>query len=957
MSVTPTYFAHCFMAPVNEYDPFAWNDTGRAFASDQAITEYESELFGPLDADLASVRLDNPYASSRNPGKDLHLPDLDSFHFALPEDADSSEDSNSCLGLETKKPASEEHDVWKIAIPLGPSQNDIQFYSWENFGNLRHAARRPAHISEAGPAIFDASLVQESSTKEKSGGSLRSSALLRSLYHLGLGRASVLFVFDEATGAFDSSSQHVRASGCTTMLSQSFVASFAGSGSLSRKLKKLTSRVIASDPAKPEKIALAHAIQAILLVIEDYLGTAVANVRSLLQLQKMFVQPKLLLELLWHMVEIGEETQSSEALLSRIYEELERLLERSSWLGGCAFEILCLVCRPWLDAVEQWTGLNKNLPATSSESRNVPGFVSNSHSWSTSVHENARVDYRFDQATKPVFIAPEDVKTMFDTGIAFRILQDRQPTHPLCAGHNRLSPPYRLELTSDLEHVQRIVNLASDYEAELKAAIRDFDSQGRLRPASRSTGPDSAQDPSSMWENADGQKQWLDNTLPIIDQLPSSPSLWYSSRLQESIWHGLNAAARHTENLGIATKTSPPVFIPSLSLNPFLNAQARLVHASTLRLLFHSSQLRYHISTLRAYHLLGHGSFLFALTNALFSPDLASAERRQGAPRIGQKMGLQLGHRAMWPPAGSELRLALMGILSESHFSLIANGKSRSRFHQAQERELPGGLSFAIRQLSEAEIEQCIQPDSLHALDFLRLQYTAPPPLDTIITSVSLQRYDVIFRFLLRIVRVQWFLHHQYHPSTSGAGSYARNNHGRPYEQLALRFRFEAHHFVSTMAFYVFNVGVAAPWRRFDAYILALEERFGREDYLDREKSTGASVSAVREMHEMMLDIIMTRLYLQEKQSRVMLALEEVFGDILEFVSLQRNKDQDLMHRRTSEVYIRFRTNVQTFIELSKQRAEKEKDGMARGGASETLVAGIYPLFELDWAAKRRTYQ
>ena len=102
----------------------------------------------------------------------------------------------------------------------------------------------------------------------------------------------------------------------------------------------------------------------------------------------------------------------------------------------------------------------------------------------------------------------------------------------------------------------------------------------------------------------------------------------------------------------------------------------------------------------------------------------------------GEVMGLRLGttHEERWPPASSELQLTLMGILNETYGKAQASQDSR----RANEQALPGALSFAIRQLPEAEIDQVLDPNSLYALDFLRLRYTIGAPLDAIMTGDAL---------------------------------------------------------------------------------------------------------------------------------------------------------------------------------------------------------------------------
>ena len=110
---------------------------------------------------------------------------------------------------------------------------------------------------------------------------------------------------------------------------------------------------------------------------------------------------------------------------------------------------------------------------------------------------------------------------------------------------------------------------------------------------------------------------------------------------------------------------SPPIsLIPLLSFNPIIAAQGRIVNGTCMRMFFNSHKLRDHLSLQRSFHLLGNGVFSSRLSHALFDPELESAERHRGVARSGGIMGLRLGGRDTWPPASSELRLALMGVLT-----------------------------------------------------------------------------------------------------------------------------------------------------------------------------------------------------------------------------------------------------------------------------------------------------
>ena len=135
----------------------------------------------------------------------------------------------------------------------------------------------------------------------------------------------------------------------------------------------------------------------------------------------------------------------------------------------------------------------------------------------------------------------------------------------------------------------------------------------------------------------------------------------------------------------------------------------------------------------------------------LFSTsDQSSSEGRR---KSQGKTGLRLQNRDAWPPTTSELRLVLTGILSESFASDSYAARQRTASPEAQDRGFSEAMSFAIRDLSDLELEKCRDADSIYALDFLRLQYKPPSALlDTILTLASQKKYDLIFKAFTSVI-------------------------------------------------------------------------------------------------------------------------------------------------------------------------------------------------------------
>ncbi|KAI6868123.1 hypothetical protein KC318_g19359 [Hortaea werneckii] len=228
-------------------------------------------------------------------------------------------------------------------------------------------------------------------------------------------------------------------------------------------------------------------------------------------------------------------------------------------------------------------------------------------------------------------------------------------------------------------------------------------------------------------------------------------------------------------------------------------------------------------------------------------------------------MGLRLGTRdgQRWPPASSELRLTLLGILNEAYYGASPD----DALSPGKQADLPGGLSFSIRELPDEDIDRVMDAGSLYALDFLRLQYAPPAPLDTIITSGSLQRYDDIFRLLLRLLRL---LHTTTQMKRDKAGRSMAGGRSSIH-----RIAFAAHHFVSGLLSYFLDIGIAAPWK-------ILQQRLdGVERAIDTEEGASVGINGLRNMHNECLDSIRGRLFLKRKQGRAKQLIEELLSAIL----------------------------------------------------------------------------
>ncbi|KAK4697277.1 hypothetical protein P7C71_g762, partial [Lecanoromycetidae sp. Uapishka_2] len=561
--------------------------------------------------------------------------------------------------------------------------------------------------------------------------------------------------------------------------------------------------------------------------------------------------------------------------------------------------MLSSVSNPWLESVSSWLGFIVNPASSAHEQKPRFATVSEGSGKLESGKENGGIEYEFEPLAMPKFIAEEDARLIFNTGQTLRLLEVHKPEHPLAnPNFTNLNEDPRLRWHFSWEHIEKIQTYAKEYESKLQAAIRDFDIRGEYsnQPMLFLEDHRSHFDESATLSE-ESAKAYIANSITVFEQ--PLPTVTAQDLVEAS---GLRGTRDFGETQEKEIVVPPVSLLPTLSFNPLILTQAHLVNRACLRLLFREHNIRSHFSLLHRYSLFGDGVFASRLSHALFDPELQPSERRKGHSRYGTS-GLKLGSRDTWPPAGSELRLALMGILTESYY----NGDQASSMFRA---ELPGGLSFSIRQMSEDELQRCMNPNSIEALDFLRLQYQPTPPLDVIITDASLSKYDAVFRLLLRAIRMLFVVNQLFREANKSA---------RHADFISQRFRIESHHFVSAVCGYFFD-RVQVNWGILDQRLKDVD------DALDQDGTE--SLADLRDFHEEVLNRMMFALILRKRQVQVMKLLEEIFSMILQFTREYRNRaEAESSSLDVQEIYEKFKKKVRVFISVCRGLSERRGQG------------------------------
>lgn len=846
------------------------------------------------------------------------MPDLDTFDFGPLPELESLDESSISLETPGLEP---EEDLWEIALELGPANKDVQFYTWESFEKGDHIASRTPYITEHGSRAYDAALDRDHESIP-AGRVIKADILLQSLWNLGLGRSSILFQFNPKLKSFEPTIADGRASDTSLVAAQSVVSRFVHIGNTFLYLRAFVERTIASANSIPARVALATSISNILVTLESYLGNQSRAIASLLELQRVFTRPREILIHIARMTDSAKHAKTNEQLASILHHRILEVEESDGYLRQISGKILNSVAAPSLHLMGEWIGIKQEQGPLPIHERGSFVAVEDDSP------EQGPLEYIYRSEMMPRFITPEDGNLIFDTGNSLRFLKTQHPDHPLSNLDKFDVRAPELEWSFLWQDIESIAAKAKDYEEALRSTILELTgSKGVAKPRIRSshTGLGNISSPQSGFD--------LENFIEqSIKEMNSQPG--YGQKTLPDDLHILLEDILAYKTDSNSNMFAPPLSITSaLSFRPLITAQAKLVNAATLRLFFRAHQLRHHLSLQRQYHLLGDGVFSSLLASALFDPDRESAERHKGKMRSGVQMGLQLGSRTAWPPASSELRLALRGVLSESyyssalyHSSLTTNSipATGTTLAGRDTDSLPGQLNFAIRNLTEAEQTLVMDPDALPALDFLRLQYVPPPPLHLVITTSSLDKYDTIFKSLLRLSRTLFVIAHL----------------PRHYvDPTARKFRTEAHHFVTTYTNYVFQSGIAEHWAEFDDFVSSLEQRLEDEDEA-AELGTRVTegVSALRDAHEKCLDSIMFSLLLRRRQRKVVALVDEIFEFVLAFAKLQRAAAKQEIEetergRAVEELYAKLRGKIRVFLSVC--RGLTGKKGYGRKGTTE----------------------
>ncbi|KAI0394359.1 hypothetical protein F5Y17DRAFT_428099 [Xylariaceae sp. FL0594] len=815
---------------------------------------------------------------------------------------------------------------------------DAEYRTWEAFSNPDSPQPTPVFITEGGPSLYDAAIMEEDDPlRLRSTDDLvvQSQPFVAALLALILGRGSVFFGWDDAQVSFVPTTDKIRLSGYSTAVLRGLQRSCIKCGSATRMLSKWVqvTYTIRSN-SSPVRVALARAVDVILLVLQQQLGKRGSQVRSLLQLQSLVAPVETLLGYLDELVDQVCETSTDEEVLSLVYKGTQEMEAQNSPLQPLMCEILARVTEPWADFAQKWIGVKaeEGFPMT----KDGPGksFVDvvNITSMDDSGYVTQERDYALDESRMPVFVPRDIGLVIFETGRNLRLLRTHHPNHPLCDPSLVASyKPPALKWLFDWKSIEMLQGEVRRFEEAIMRNIISRSSRGAQEDGSAAAVL--SQPRGSLQVFGSDGAHLEERLLASIQELDQAPAMAVAEDglavLLEGYLFRQDGQVRSDES-GFSPHWS---LLPLLSFEPLATAQAKAINREYMRLLFTDHNLREHLRVQKQVQLLGNGMFCSRLSHALFDPDLDTAERKAGVALSGGIMGLRMNGRESWPPASSELRLALIGVLSEIYTDPSLSGEAVSG---AEKADLPGDLSFSLRNLPPEEIDKCMDPSSLEALDFLRLAYNTPAPLSPIITPLILMKYDRIFKLLLRILRMLYVVGQLYRDTRM------TERRGQRADDIWIRFSFEAQHYVQSIAAYFFDTGIQTSWNSFEQWLDKVEFDLSRQGDAEDADIRVVSPGEVQQQHDKMLNNIMNVLLLRKRRQPVMALVEDIFRLILKFsrqvqLEVGGKVDGDASHVIIQELYGQFRKKLQVFVTVCRGLSERE-GGRSRDTMSSAMA-------------------
>lgn len=810
-----------------------------------------------LEADLESESLHLAEV------EEIRIPDLKSNFLRLSVDdgsldsLDLSGSASSITEPDTGSPSKDKPDH-NLEIEIWNAPNLLQrqpkhgLLNWDLFNGHSTDELDSRYLSESGEAAYDA--IQSHEWHEEHQESLKYARLdhfTQAVLNVLLGRSSLLFEWNDFSRSFETQLDNIALVGHSTQLVATICKMFCACGT---SFKTIQAFCQSHKPTNATVFAAQSSLTKILNAIETNLlrdATLRSTLPSLHRISSKFGE---IYEALRPIVEVAQSPREESYVLSTIIQYVDEVWASNPFLRPFFTNLADRILQPSIRDTYQRTEVSTTTSNTSKDTEWVLARLM------------PDCEEMFQDILKCIYVGN-------DNGMQIRQFS--------CGAQ-----------TSQLAHYW-----ADVVELQYQADFHEIDSRKKLEDFCSGNSP-------TTKRNIQTEGIDLFNQSPFKIDFQTSPSnpvaLQQSSEEDTRLSRLVLATITDKETGPEPEPELSPMQMLDMSLRPILTVQHRTCSYALMRSLFLQHDLVAYLELLHAYHLFGNGYFASRLSRALFDTSQNSAEGRRNT---GLTAGLRLEDREIWPPASSELRFVLMGLLSES--PNIGDSSS-----------IIDSISFAIRDLSDEDMELCRDVHSVHALDFLRLTYASPNSvLELIITPSVLESYDRIFKFLLVLLRM-----HAFSQSLMSAvvSLTADSNPNKQYH----RFCLQLHHFAMSFLDYALNVAINVPGKKMLQCFKEVHDSLRTENY-DRCLSIAGSISQLCKMHEDALNEMLAALFLETSQAKLLAATFEIFRIGLDFA---RNGAADGINHDSTVHYKQLHHALDNWLSLARKSSGDGRD-------------------------------
>lgn len=872
-----------------------------------AVINTEAELSKPSTAIISAT----PQIPTDRDGF-FKLPSLLQDQTLPSKHDDHIDFTESAYDTETNDIPHYSSDIWSMDDAVKKAIPECK--TWQDFATGAQHQHESTLLSETASPGLEALIGSHTDglqLKNTETPTVAANQLLLSLLELALGRESVFFKRRASGLELEPAFASMRILGYSEHVLKAVYMTCSLSGRSIEKLKGFVDNAYHAMLSKGH-VAVASTIDQVIQALFRRISGLHLQIQSILQLQATVADVMAITQPCCQLLELITPDMTDVTILSTVFQFASSTDDNDYFCNMFAREVLQQVAAPWLVFVSEWLGTRSEsgVPVSKARLNSSKGFVSVTlqRCEDDFGRQLESIDFSLQEDKIPSFITRRLAKSIFDTGCSLRFIRSFHPDHPLSNQKTiQFNEPPELRLLYTWQEVIELEQQVLKYRDALWRSVREPEQQQPGVSLGNTSYQDSFQfaffgkDQRAMEESMAASMRHLDAHYQPED---------LAGAVDAAVWQQFDGQLLR-KDLYLSPHWS---LIPVLALSGIASVQAQIIGRETLRLLFEQHDLQHHFGLQKQFQLFGNGLFCNRLAQALFDPGFGPAERSNGVALSSGTLGLRLGARATWPPASSELRLALMGILVESYSHHVHGGR-------VVDSAMPGDLSFAVRDLSAEEIDKCMDPDSIQALDFLRLSYQTPPALASIITPMALVQYDRVFRLLLRVMRMLHVVDQVYRELTMKPGL---NN----LDNTETRFLREAKHFVSNFAAYTFDTAIAVPWQKFSRIQQEVHEQLQAPLHSDGDFKHALNPEYLRHCHDQTLQEIAGNMFIRKKQRPVLALVEEIFTFILQFAKARRlMRDEEWLHDDVGsdceELYHQFKQHVQIFITVCRKLSEK----------------------------------